>query len=183
MSDDPILGSALKTKDGLSLPQIWQQLHSDACEWRDVPRNSRFYDLRAMIDDSDKEALLQLREIPFGRWQHLCYGAGWTPLGAIALSWCKDMHALQPVAEAWAHSGVAVTPDPHILRSIAMSNPAVLPRFARLSEIIAFTGGDGLQCALLMVAAAPSLTIDFDSERLRQAPSEVRPMLDHLIDT
>ncbi len=181
MTGDPILGSALATKDGLSLPQIWQQLHSDAREWQDVPRNSRFYDLRGMIDDSDRKALLQLRDTPVVRWQHLCHGAGWTPLGAIALSWCKGVSGFQPVAEAWAHSGVAVMPCPQILRSVAMSNPAILPRLTRLSEIIDCTGGNGLQCALLMAAAADGLRVDLDDSRLRQAPPEVRPMLDHLL--
>lgn len=179
MSETENQFGAFVTEEGLTLPEIWQQLHSNQCEWLNVPRNAKFYELREFIDQSDRQAIRQLRQVPNERWQHVCYGAGWTPLGAIALSWCSGLLDLSVVSQAWSYTGQQVQPDEAILRAISFSNPDIIPRINRLSEAVTLTGQDLIGCALVL-GAADKVEIDVAEIGLADAPEEIRPILDHV---
>jgi|GEM_PF-4441350 len=173
---DPLQG-AKSTAEGLTLPEIWQQLHSNAAEWRDMPRNSRFYDLRDMIDQSDRQVLRQLSKTPERNWIDLCTGAGWTGLGAVALTWCADGSKITRVASAWEKTGIVIHPDDLTLRALNLSNSKTIPRMKSLLEILTLAKGNHTISALMIAASFDDLEVDVEEKYLANTPDPLKPLL------
>jgi len=155
---------------------VWQILHSNAKEWEEVPRNSKFFEIRDMLDQADRQALEKLASFEVTLWQHLCYGAGWTILGAIALSWCKDAQ-LEHVATGWAHVSAQVDTAEMTLHAVQKINPALVPPSNRLGDITAELNGDPFQIAITLAALKCDVLIDLDAQTILEAPPVLIPTL------
>lgn len=164
----------------MTVVDIWQLLHTDAKEWRQVPRNSNFFKIREMLDDADRDALQKLHAFEADHWEHLCFGAGWTIIGAVALSWCNDA-TLERVVDAWRNVDTKIKPDAPTLRAAGMLCPRLLPESKRLSEIIATVERDAFTIALIIAAHDGNVETDLDDTTLSQAPDTLIPMLSYAL--
>lgn len=162
---------------GLTLPEIWQTLHSNAREWREVPRNSRFFDLRDILDESDRQIYLMLREVDAVRWEQVCSGAGWTAIGAIALSWTRDGANFIRVAERWQLSGDTVDTGPRCLRTARQLDPRVRFQARKLSELVQELNGNVAHISLALAASAGEIKNDLEQVIIDTAPISIRQFL------
>jgi len=120
-----------------SLPDTWRILHSNAniaIEAISARDNSR--GIHDMLEKADTALLKSLEECNIEHWAWLCEGAGWTIVGAAALSWCRGVQAAQ-VWSAWAKSGYPLAPTPHFLRTTRQINPKIILTGSALSELFA----------------------------------------------
>ena len=159
----------------LTLADIWSGLRADHAAWIAAGP-----DLRASIDESDLSLLRELAAVEATRWQQLCDALGWTPLGAVALSWCIGAN-LRDTREAWAASGADITPDPASLRPARLLNPALLPERPRLSDLALTCEDDDLQLCILIAAAPEPLDIDLPPESLKTASPRVASLLHDIL--
>ena len=94
MSDTPKAAGELPTPillgEGLSLVDIWQSLHASERTWGARSSSAPRFAFEDMVWGSDRMLMELLTEVPAQRWITLCYGAGFTNLGAAALSWCRE---------------------------------------------------------------------------------------------
>ncbi|WP_237093424.1 hypothetical protein [Nereida sp. MMG025] len=157
----------------MSAVDVWQMLHSNAQEWETVPRNSHFFKIREMLDQADRDALKKLEDYDALLWEHLCYGAGWTIIGAVALSWCKGANLAQ-ISKIWQSISPEIALDPATLRVIGMLRPQLLPASDRLSEIAASLEGDVFLIALSIIALQGKIHVDVQRSELENAPDLLR---------
>ncbi len=73
---------------GLTPVDIWQSLHASEPLWVASAGAEGGAENQQRIDETDLSLLRRLEEFPAKRWAQMCDGIGWTPLGAIGLSWC-----------------------------------------------------------------------------------------------
>ena len=159
----------------LTLADIWSGLHADHAAWISAEPN-----LQASLDESDLSLLRELATVEASRWQQLCDALGWTPLGAVALSWCAGA-SLRNTREAWAASGADLTPAPASRRPARLLNPALRPERSRLSDLALACEDDDLQLCILIVAAPEPLDIDLPPESLKTASPRVASLLHDIL--
>jgi len=178
------LGSQFKgahfVEGPMTVVDIWQLLHSNAREWEHVPKNSNFFKIRDMLDEADRQVLQKLTDFDAARWEYLCYGAGWTIIGAAALSWCKDAD-LDHVSRLWKAIDPVIKPEPLTLRTAAMICPKLKPPSHQLSDIAVQLEGDGFKIAMMLAAQHGSVKIDVSYAELAAAQETLRPMLGHIL--
>ncbi len=157
--------------------QTWMALHANADHWLehlDNPNLSEEYDHSLA---SDRELLQSLESFPAERWQQLCYGTGWTTLGASALSWCEGA-SLEQVLTAWNYSPEVASPSKTEERAAVLLNPNLLPP-AKLSSVIeaAKTGPNVWLLLYAFKANGTSVEQDWSEEKLRQLNKAIRALL------
>lgn len=171
------LTGAIRAGAGLTLPEIWQTLHANAREWQSVPRNANFFDIREMLDDSDRQTLLMLQEIEAVQWEQVCNGSGWTAIGAIALSWCAGAQDLSRISDRWQLSGVPFSRDPLVRRTSGAIHPGCKPSVSLLSELVARLEGNVARISLCLAAWPDSFKNDLSPEVLETAPPQITGLL------
>ncbi|KZK95250.1 MULTISPECIES: hypothetical protein [unclassified Pseudovibrio] len=157
--------------------EIWMAVHANADHWLeqfDNPNLSKEYDHSLT---SDRELLKSLGSFPSERWQQLCYGAGWTALGASALSWCEGA-SLAQVLTVWSLSSGATAPSKREKRAAVLLNPKLLPP-AKLSSVIETAKTGPCVWLLLYVFKANGVAIekDWPGEKLRQLNNNIRALI------
>ncbi|WP_147112934.1 hypothetical protein [Tateyamaria sp. syn59] len=152
----------------LSLPATWVGLHASHEAWIYATPDDR-----GRIDDSDLSILRSLAEIPAARWSSLCSAAGWTPLGAAAMSWCEGA-TLREVREAWETVEPLLTVDEITCRPARLLNPALLPEttthgMRKLSSMVVAGDDNNLQISLQIAHHPAKLMVDLSKDILSGA--------------
>lgn len=176
MSLGPAFKGARLLDSQMTPIDIWQLVHSNAREWLQVPRNSNFFRIREMLDDADREALAKLSDLAPDIWEHLCYGAGWTILGAVGLSWCHEA-CFDRVAASWLHVAPAVGADEFTIRAASLLRPGLLPSCGTLRQVCEEMKFDAFKISLVLAAQHSSVEIDLERDELLAAPAILIPAL------
>lgn len=151
----------------LSLPEIWMGLHAGQKAWEQAAPADR-----ATIDESDRSILALLCEVEAARWSALCAAAGWTPVGASALSWCAGA-SLSEVRTVWETVQPILPTCDAACRPAHLLRSEVLPARQRLSDIVLAGDHSNLQICLMIANEPISIEIDLPSETLRTAAPEL----------
>lgn len=173
---NPVFQGAHLLEDTLTAVDVWQLLHSDAQEWEDTPRNSKFYKIREMLVQADRDALRKLRKFPATTWEYLCFGAGWTVYGAVGLSWCEGADFAK-VADCWQHSGFDLNAREISLRAAQMINIDIVSSSQKLSEMIEELENNTFRISLTLAAREGKIEVDLSPQSLEPAPAELVPFL------
>ena len=98
--DAQVLG-AFDLGDGLTPVDIWQGLHAGELLWIASAGVEGGEENQSRIDETDLSLLKKLESFPARRWAQMCDGIGWTPLSAVALTWCQSPND-QAFKVAWS---------------------------------------------------------------------------------
>ncbi|MGH1368591.1 MAG: hypothetical protein ACRBCL_08230 [Maritimibacter sp.] len=95
--------------DGKPLADVWRYLHENFLTWLKIPPGPLQTEDRLQFDASDAKLYKSLQDTSASQWMALCQGIGWTTVGAIALSWCKDA-SVEYVWAAWRETNSVFVP-------------------------------------------------------------------------
>ncbi len=118
----------------LSIIDIWQSIHANARFWPYHHDDKEFQDEQKAADGCVLSLLQTLDTIAPRRWIKLGEAAGWTPYGAVALSWCENVN-MDDMFTAWGKALEGREPGDTELQPARLLNPNILPR-PKLSAII-----------------------------------------------
>lgn len=105
--------------------EIWTGLHVELENWR-LKCSHVNEDLHPLRDTENSVYLKELQAFPARKWALIGDGAGWTPVSAMALSWCEGT-TWKGVLKAWeAINNLDLESDVTSL-SAQMTNPKLLP--------------------------------------------------------
>ncbi|MGH0003802.1 hypothetical protein ACQU0X_27325 [Pseudovibrio ascidiaceicola] len=89
--------------EGVTPVDIWHGLHVSEHLWVASAGVEGGEENQKRINESDLSLLKKLETFPAKRWAQMCDGIGWTPLGAVALSWCLNSNE-QAFKVAWSNT-------------------------------------------------------------------------------
>lgn len=157
--------------------------------WREVVRLAEKYTValegkRAVYDALTLEFLQDISKVDEKLWKDMCEGIGWTPYGAVALSWCRNAR-LDEVWKGWLASGFPLKPLPEFERPARFINPALMPQMSKLSSIVDMSAGNftdkpdlySLAISATIVAQNHPFEFDMVPENLAKAPPQVAAIL------
>ncbi|WP_150523617.1 hypothetical protein [Roseibium sediminis] len=124
---------------------------------------------------SDQQLLAMLGTFPASRWRELCNGAGWTPIAASALTWCKDGD-LSDALTVYRELGQIPQPAGALEWAATMLKPDLLPenRFSVLIE----NGEDAVGLGVLIAARHEPPIMDIDAALEARLNVDLRALLD-----
>lgn len=162
----PYIGT-LTFGDKVTLPDIWQGLHSDADSWQRAALAPDAVRQRVGIDDSSRALLRCLADCSMMRWLSLVESVGITQLGAIALSWCEGAQ-LEEVSATLRK--IVKKPQGFDERTVRLLNPALQSPMRRVSHMIELSNRDAGQLALLILADPRPIDLDIAPTWMNEIP-------------
>jgi len=171
----PVLNPPVELGDGLTPVDVWQSLHASERNWMARAAGEPRFAFAENANASDLMLLQRLSTFPVGRWGHLCDGAGWTPLGIAAVSWCLDAR-IDQVVGLYQRLGRIPAPGDDLERAAAFINPAFLPenRFSAIFE----TGKSAIGVGILIAARNEPPEIDIAPEKYATLNAQLKALID-----
>ncbi|SFT50608.1 hypothetical protein SAMN05444141_101920 [Pseudovibrio denitrificans] len=156
--------------------EIWLGLHTELQNWslKFAEEETSPHPLR---DPTNKTYLQILRKFPAKNWSMIGDGAGWTPVAAMALSWCKDA-SWEATLKAWQSIENLDLGSPVAKLSAQMTNPQFLPE-PDLAQILKLGRSPGGAWVLLSALKLHGSIVEFKETRIMR--SSVNPILWPLI--
>ncbi|MGH1331703.1 MAG: hypothetical protein ACRBBK_12540 [Paracoccaceae bacterium] len=171
-----VYGGAHLHKDDKPLVDVWKVLHENYLTWLKIPPGPLQTEDRLRFDASDAKLFKSLQDTSASQWMALCQGIGWTTVGAIAVSWCKDA-SVEDVWAAWTASNSVFVPTVEQRRPAWFLNPNVGPQTNSLQMITSFANGQGTAICILISALRGPLLLDMEYEDLKGAPANIASFL------
>ena len=171
----PVLNPPVDFEDGLTPVDVWQSLHASERNWMARAAGEPRFAFAENANASDLLLLQRLGTFPVARWGHLCDGAGWTPLGIAAASWCQGAR-IDQVVELYRRLERIPAPGDDLERAAAFINPALLPenRFSAIFE----TGKDVIGVGILIAARKEPPQIDIAPEKYATLNMQLKALID-----
>lgn len=154
----------------VTLPKIWQRLHDNATQWailfdaKASPKNL------AALDSVDLDLLGRLSECPADAWRAICSGAGNTLMGAVGLSWCRDVE-LMDVWNVWASSGLPLLSPPVCRRPARLLNPRLVGDTLSLNAMTTDSSDDSFLACVRAARAGSDILVDIEQTRVPHVPA------------
>ncbi|KZL15699.1 hypothetical protein [Pseudovibrio sp. Ad26] len=105
--------------------EIWTGLHVELESWH-LKRSDADSNLHPLRDTSNKIYLQELSKFSGSKWAMIGDGAGWTPVAAMALSWCEGA-TWENVLRAWQSIEKLDLESAVSNLAAQMTNPKFLP--------------------------------------------------------
>lgn len=146
--------------------EIWTGLHVELESWH-RKRSDADSNLHPLRDASNKIYLQELCKFPASKWAMIGDGAGWTPVAAMALSWCEGA-TWESVLRAWQSIENLDIESAVSNLAAQMTNPKFLPE-PNLSAVLELGQSPGGAWVLLSALKLHGKTVLFDETQISRS--------------
>ena len=150
----------------ISAIEAWIGLHIELESWH-LKVELGGAEIHPLEDGANLTYLTFLENFPAKNWSMIGDGAGWTPVAAMALSWCKDT-SWEATLKAWQSIENLDLGSPVAKLSAQMTNPQFLPE-PDLAQILKLGRSPGGAWVLLSALKLHGSIVEFKETQLKRS--------------